>query len=71
MRPYAGVDYNSPYFTVNFVVSYQNPPPLQREKVEWRRSLLSVEHICICLLIFKTTNKKRESTEKGEEMGES
>jgi hypothetical protein len=38
----------------------------------WSRigSLLLVEHICICLLIFKTTNRKRER-EGGEGRGES
>ncbi len=30
MGTYAGVDYNSPYLTVNSVVSY--PLPLQRER---------------------------------------
>jgi hypothetical protein len=39
--------------------------------VQWERSLLLVEHICICLLISKTTNRKRESTEKGEGRDES
>ncbi len=61
----AGVDFNSLYFIVNSVVSY--PPPLQRERGEWERSLLLVEHICICLLIFKTTKGKRENTAKGTE----
>jgi hypothetical protein len=52
MGPYAGVDYNSPYLIVNYAVSY--PPPLQGKGVEWRKSLLLVVHICICLLISKT-----------------
>ncbi len=30
MGPFAGVNYNSPYFIVNSVVSY--PPPQHREK---------------------------------------
>ncbi len=30
MGPYAGVDYNSPYLIVHFVVSY--PPPLKRKR---------------------------------------
>jgi hypothetical protein len=30
MGPYAGVDYNSPYLIVKFVVSY--PPALQRDR---------------------------------------
>ena len=59
---YAGVDYNSNYLIVYFIVSY--PPPQQR-------SLLLAEHFCICLLIFKTTNRKRESMEKGEDRDES
>jgi hypothetical protein len=33
--------------------------------VEWGRSLLLVEHICICLQIFITTNRKREIREEG------
>jgi hypothetical protein len=56
MGPYAGFDYNSPI--VNSVVSY--PPPLQRERgAEWGRSLLSFEHIYICLQISKTTNMNK------------
>jgi hypothetical protein len=53
--------YNSLYLIVNSVVSY--PPLPQRERVGWRRSLLLVEHTYICLLISKTTNRKRRSTE--------
>ncbi len=54
------------YLTVNCVVSY--PPPLQKgHGEEWGKSLLLVEHICICLLIFKTTKRKRERTEMGRE----
>jgi len=55
MGPYAGVDYNSPSLIVN------------------SGSQLSywVENICICLLSSKTTNMKRESTEKGEGRGKS
>jgi hypothetical protein len=68
MGPYAGADYNSPYFIVNSVVRY--PPPLQREKGGVGKISL-VEHIFIRLLISKTTNRKRNSTEKGEGVGES
>jgi hypothetical protein len=67
--PYAGVDFNSSYLIVNSVVSY--PPHYKVKGVEWGRSLLLVEHICICLQISKTTNRKRESREKGEARGES
>jgi hypothetical protein len=56
MEPDGGVDNNSPYLIVNSVVSY---PILQRERVEWGRSLLLVELICICLLIFKITKRKK------------
>ncbi len=27
--------------------------------VEWGRSLLLIEHVCICLLISKTTHRKK------------
>jgi hypothetical protein len=68
MRPYAGlwVDYNSLYLIVNSIVIF--PRPLQRVNgvVEWGRSVLLVEHLCICLLFSKTNNR---STEKGEERG--
>jgi hypothetical protein len=57
---YAGVDYNSNYLIVYLIVSF---PPLQQ------RFLLLAEHICICLLIFKTTKRKRESMEKGGRKG--
>ncbi len=46
-------------------------PHYKGKGVEWERSLLLVEHICICLLISKTTVRKRESTEKGEGRDES
>ncbi len=68
MEPDGGVDNNSPYLIVNSVVSY---PYYRGTGVEWGRSLLLVELICICLLIFKITKRKRESTEKGEGKGES
>ncbi len=68
MGLYAGVDYNSTYFIVNSVVSY--PPPTTRVK-GWSGEDLSYWYICICLLISITTNRKRESTEKGEGRGES
>jgi hypothetical protein len=42
----------SPYLIVNSVVGYL--PPLQKKGVEWGRSLVLVEHICICLRISKT-----------------
>jgi hypothetical protein len=61
MGPYAGVDYNSSYLIVNSVVSYPMDnihPHYKGTGVELRRSLQLVEHICICLLIFKTTNRK-------------
>jgi hypothetical protein len=46
--------------------------PFYKEKgVDWGRSLLLVEHNFICLLISKTTKRKRESTEKREGRGES
>ncbi len=70
MGPNAGVGYNSLYLIVSSVVSY--PPPLQRERgVEWGRSLLLVEHICICLLISKTSFYVNKSTGKGKDRGES
>jgi hypothetical protein len=52
----------------NFIVSY--PPLLQREKgVGWGRSLLLVEHICMCLLLSKTgflcKHKNREGGGEG------
>ncbi len=63
MEPYAKLTAcYSNYLIVYFIVSY--PPPQQR-------SLLLAEHICICLLIFKTTNRKRESMGKGEGRDES
>jgi hypothetical protein len=46
---YAGVDHNSNYLIVYFIVSYPSPQ---------QKSLLLAEHICICLLISKTTNRK-------------
>ncbi len=45
---------------LNSVVSY--PPPLQRGRGGVGKM---VEHICICLLISKTSNRKRESIDKG------
>ncbi len=66
---YAWNDYNLHYLIVNSVVSsYQ--PPLQRERGGVRKISPNggVEHICIYLLIYKTTNKKTESTEKGWEL---
>jgi hypothetical protein len=65
MGPYAGVDYNSPYIIVNSLVSY--PPHYKGKGVKWGRSFLEVEYICICLLISKSTNRKRE--EYGEVVG--
>ncbi len=70
MGPYSGVDYDSPYLIVNSIVSY--PTPLQRERGEVGKISpywLSNEHVCMCLLIPKTTLRKRESTEKGEGRG--
>jgi hypothetical protein len=65
MGPYARVDYNSVYIIVNFVVSY--PPPLQREMGGLGKiSPISWAH----LRISRTTNRKRESTEKGRELKE-
>jgi hypothetical protein len=58
MGPYAGVDYDLPYFKVNSVVSY--PPPLQRG----RGAVGKISPIY--LLIFRTTNKKRA---RGRERG--
>ncbi len=50
--PYVGVDYNSPYLIANSVVGCVHP--LYKGKGgQWGRSLLLVEHICICLLISK------------------
>ncbi len=59
--PYAGVDYNStPLSAIH--------PHYKGKGVEWGRSLLLVEHICVSLLISKTANRKKESTEKGWEL---
>jgi hypothetical protein len=56
MGPYAGVEYNSPYFIVNYVVSY--PPPTAQGK-GWSWEDLSYRlSTYVCLLILKTTNKK-------------
>jgi hypothetical protein len=60
MGPYAGVDYNSPYLIVKFVAIH---PHYKGKVVELGRSLLLVEHICICLLISKTTNRNRRGKE--------
>jgi hypothetical protein len=68
MGPYAGVDYNSPYLTVNPVVINPSPP---QKGVEWERSLLLVEHSGICMLISKTPNMKRERGGRGDGRGES
>ncbi len=38
-------------------------PHYKGKGVEWGKSLLLVEHIWICLLISKTTNRNMESTE--------
>jgi hypothetical protein len=54
MEPYAGVDYSSPYLIVNSVVSYTYNTQEEGKGVEWGRSFLLVEHICICLVISKT-----------------
>ncbi len=45
--PYAGVDYNSPNLIVNSIVSYPIHPHYKGKRVEWGKSLLLVEHICI------------------------
>ncbi len=46
MDPYAGVDYNSPYLTVNSIVSYS--PPLQRERGGVGKiSPIGFKNICI------------------------
>jgi hypothetical protein len=52
MGPYARVEYNRTYLIVLSVVSY--PSHYKGKGVEWGRSLLLVEHICICLQISKT-----------------
>jgi hypothetical protein len=54
-----------PYLIVNSVIVY--PPHYKGKRVEWERSLLLVEleHICICLLISKTTNRKRKGRGEG------
>jgi hypothetical protein len=44
----------------------ENPGTNPTIGVELGRSLLLVELICICLLISKTTNRKREIMEKGD-----
>ncbi len=68
MGAYAGVEQNSPDLIVNSVVSY----PLLLQRVEWGRSLLLVEHICICLLLSKTgllrKHKYREEGGEGLEL---
>ncbi len=49
--------------------SYSAIHPHYKEKgVERGRSLLLVELICVCLLVYKTTNRK---IERGEGMGKS
>jgi hypothetical protein len=62
---YGGVDYNSPYLTVNSVVSYT--ASLQREKGGLGRSLQLVEHICICLLIPRQPIGKGKKERRGRE----
>ncbi len=57
---YAGVDYNSPYLTVNSVVSY--PPLLTRERGEvWKISPIGWAQL------YLSANFQNTSTEKGEE----
>jgi hypothetical protein len=63
-----GVDYNSPYLIVNSVVKLSTPTSKGKG---WSGEDLSYWYICICLLISITTNRKRESTEKGKGWGES
>jgi len=66
MGPYAGVDYYSPYLIFNSLAMQLSTPTTKRKGVEWGRSFQLVEHVCMCLLISKTTIRKiRESTEKG------
>ncbi len=67
LGPYARVDNNSHYLIVNSVV--RCPPPLQRERVEWGRSLLLVGHIFICLLISLTCYLCQKEKGKYEEGG--
>jgi hypothetical protein len=57
MGPYAGVDKSTPRSAIH--------PHYKGKAVEWGRSLQLVEHICICLLIPKTTNRKRECLDLG------
>jgi hypothetical protein len=69
MGPYEGVDYNSPCLKVNSVVSY--PSPLQRERGGVGRiTPVGSTHLYLSGY-FETTNRKRESTEKGEGRSES
>jgi hypothetical protein len=54
----------TPELTITLFISLSTPTPKSATKekgVELGTSLLLVEHICICLLISKTINRKRVS----------
>jgi hypothetical protein len=57
MGPYAGVDKSTPRSAIH--------PHYKGKAVEWGRSLQLVGHICICRLISKTINRKRDSLDIG------
>jgi hypothetical protein len=69
MGPYAGVDYNSLYL---YLIVKSTPwsaihPQFKGKGVDWGRSFLLVEHVCICLLISKQTiGKGRVRRREGE-----
>jgi hypothetical protein len=63
MGPYAGVDYN--LTSSHCQLSSQPSIPPAKGQGWVGKIYPMVEHICICLLISKTTNWKRESWEWG------
>ncbi len=64
MGPYARVDDNSPYLIVNSVVSYTSPLQNLSSGVG-KISPVGLAHLHLSAN-FQTTNRKRESMEKGE-----
>ncbi len=66
MGPYPAVALNKLFHNVSYLPP--PPPPTKGKGLKWARSLLLVDHICICLLIFKTGFLCKQ---KGEGRGES